>query len=334
MLAVHYRRFGPASEVAELIQLPDPAPPAAGEVLIDVEAAPINPADLLRLEGRYGDTIDALPAYAGTEGVGRIVAVGPDVDHLRPGNRVLLHQNFVKVGTWRERLVAPAAVLHPMPEADPLQLAMLSANPATAWLMLTEFITVQPGDWIVQNAANSATGHWLFKLATIRGIGTINVVRREEAAAELRDFGAEHVLIDGPDLSERIVHLLGGTRPRLAIDAIGGKATQRLAAAVADGGIVVNYGLLSGEACRVATHDTVFRDVALRGFWLQRWRTLAEPETLRGLYRMLAQMVADGALSVPIEATYPLTRVTEALAHAARPGRRGKVLLTLPSGQQ
>ncbi len=329
MLAVQYARFGAAAEVAKLVEMPEPQTPGAGEALVQVERVAINPADLLRLEGRYGNNIAALPAFAGAEGVGRVVAVGPNVTRVKPGDRVLLHQYFAKIGIWRERLVMSAAALIVMPEADPSQLAMLSVNPATAFLMLTDFVTLRPGDWVVQNAANSAVGHWLVKLAGTMGLSLIKVVRREEAAAELRAGGAIDVLVDGPDLADRIGAITEGKRPRLAIDAIGGEATQRLAASLAEGGTVVNYGLLSGEACRVAAHDTVFRDVALRGFWLQRWWIASNQGAIDGLYARLSSMVLSGALSVPVEAVYPLRQLKEALIHAGRPGRTGKIVMTV-----
>lgn len=329
MLVVQYARFGVPAEVAELVEAADPAPPEAGEALIEVERVAINPGDLLRLEGRYGNNVAALPAFAGAEGVGRVLETGPGVSRVKPGDRVLLHQYFAKIGVWRERLVMPAEGLVAVPAADLSQLAMLSVNPATALLMLTDFVLLGPGDWVVQNAANSAVGHWLIKLAETMGVAVINVVRREDAAADLRAGGATPVLVDGPDLAERIAALTGGKRPRLAIDAIGGEATQRLAASLAEGGTVVNYGLLSGEACRVAAHDTVFRDVSLRGFWLQRWWIASPQSAIDALYARLSGLVASGALSVPVEAVYPLTRLKDALTHAGRPGRTGKVVMAV-----
>lgn len=329
MLVVQYASFGVPTEVAELVDMAEPDAPGAGEALVEVERVAINPADLLRLEGRYGNNVALLPGYAGAEGVGRVIAVGSGVSRVKAGDRVLVHQYFAGIGTWRERLVMRADVLIVMPEADLSQLAMLSVNPATALLMLTDFVALAPGDWVVQNAANSAVGHWLSKLAATMDLSTINVVRREDAATELREAGESHVLVDSPDLAERIAAITGGSLPRLAIDAIGGEATQRLAASVAEGGTIVNYGLLSGEACRVACHDTVFRDVTLRGFWLQRWWIASSQERIDALYARLSALVASGALSVPVEAVYPLSRLKEALEHASRPGRTGKIVMSV-----
>ena len=167
----------------------DPLPALAdGEVLVAVEAAPINPSDVLTLTGDYG-MLPPLPAVGGNEGVGRVAALGAAPDgqpqHLSVGDLVLLP---VGAGTWRSHLLADARRLVALPAgADPLQLSMLTVNPATAALLLSEFVALQPGDWVVQNAANSAVGGYLVQLARARGLRTVNVVRRDGAvAARLR----------------------------------------------------------------------------------------------------------------------------------------------------
>ena len=122
--------------------------------------------------------------------------------------------------------------------------------------------------------------------------------------------------------------MTGGALPRLALDAIGGTASATLATALADGATIANYGLLSGMPCQIASHDLIFRDIRLRGFWLARWFRAAPPERVRSLYRTLVALIADGTLAVPIAASYPFARIGEALAHAARAGRDGKIQLT------
>lgn len=331
MLAVGHSEFGPGDQVAELIDVPAPPAPGPGQVLIAMEAVPINPGDLLRFEGRYGKNPGMLPIFAGGEGVGRVIAVGEEVTHIAIGNRVLAHQVFAETGTWREQIVMPAAVLVPLPDNDPLQLSMLMVNPATARLMLTDFVDLQPGEWVMQNAANSGVGCYLNRLAQARHLRLINVVRRESAVEEVRLTSPNaDVLVDGPDLPERVAALTDGALPRLAIDAIGGEATQNLGSSLAEGGVVINYGLLSGEACRIAARDTVFRNVSLRGFWLARWWHSASRDEIAELYTELGALLGTGDLTIPLEATYPLSRVREALAHAGRPHRSGKVIITIP----
>ena len=157
---------------------------------------------------------------------------------------------------------------------------------------------------------------------------SVNVVRRPELIAPLRASGADVVLADGPDLDARVRAAIGDGSLPLAIDAVGGSGTQRLARCVDDGGTVVNYGILSGEPCRVDGRETVFRDVSLRGFWLRRWFVQTLPERVAALYRELAGKLADGTLTVDVEAVYPIRRVKEAVAHAARGGRSGKILVS------
>jgi trans-2-enoyl-CoA reductase len=316
--------FGRPDDVIEIVAEADPGSPGEGEVLIDSEYAPINPADVLNLEGRYGAEPPPLPMTPGAEGVGRVAAVGSGVTHVKPGDRVLLPGP----GTWRERVKAPAKMVFALPaDADPKQLSMLRVNPPTAYLMLHQFVTPKAGNWVIQNAANSGVGHCLIRLAREAGVKTVNVVRRKELIAPLKASGADIVLVDGADLDSRVRAEIGKGSLPLAIDAIGGSATQRLARSVDEGGTVVNYGLLSGEPCAVDARETVFRDVTLRGFWLRRWYMQTPPAGIAAMYRELAGKLVGGALAVDIEAVYPFAEIKKAVAHAARGGRSGKILL-------
>ena len=329
MQLVQFARFGDPAEVLDVVDAPDPGPPGAGEIAVDFVASPLNPSDLLTVRGEYGVRPE-LPATPGYEGVGRVAAIGEGVTHLPAGSLVLLWGGR---GTWRARANLKAARLFALPPADPLQLAMLTANPPTALLMLEQFVALEPGQWVIQNAANSGVGVALVAIAHARGLRTINVVRRESAAPQLTAAGADVVLVDGPDLAKRVRAALGaaGAEPatlRLGIDAVGGQATARLARSVAEGGTVVSYGGLSGEPCTIEARDTIFRDVTLKGFWLSRWMGSASSAELARVFGTVAGLVADGTIRVPIEATYPLARVRAAAAHAAREGRDGKVLLT------
>jgi NADPH:quinone reductase-like Zn-dependent oxidoreductase len=121
---------------------------------------------------------------------------------------------------------------------------------------------------------------------------------------------------------------VGDAPIRLAIDAVAGASCMRLAACLSNGGTVVNYGLLSGDPCMIDPQDTIFRGIALGGFWLAPHLQAAPRDDLESLYAELAALVLDGALSTPVEATYPIEDIQTAVAHAARSGRQGKVLVT------
>ena len=324
MKAVRFSKFGRASEVAELVDIPEPGAPGAGQILFELQVAPINPSDLLHFAGRYA-TPPPLPSYAGGGVFGRVAATGPGVTHLKAGDRVIT-VNTNRNG-WRARFICSADGLIALPTADPVALALLAVNPPSAMLMLERFGDLQAGDWVIQNAANSSVGVSLIQIARAKGLRTVNLVRREDIADSLRAFGADVVLVDGEGLPERVRLATQGAKIRVAIDAIAGDATRRLAACVADGGVVVNYGLISGKPCEVDSADVLFRDVALKGFWYSAWRSRVRPEEAGELFARLVGMLLAGTLRVPVDTVYPIGRLTEALAHAQREGRTGKVIL-------
>jgi len=329
MLSAQVNAFGRPDAAIEVVEQPDPGEPGPDEVVVEAEFFPINPADVLNIEGKYGAVPPALPMIPGAEGVGRIGTVGTSVRHVKPGDRVLLPGP----GCWRERIRAPAKAVFALPEGvDPKQLAMLRVNPPTAYLMLHQFVAPKPGQWVIQNAANSGVGHCLIRLARQAGVKTINVVRREALVEPLKAFGGDAVLTDGPDLDKRVRAAIGEAPLPLAVDAVGGSATQRLARCVSDGGTVVNYGVLSGEPCMVDGRETVFRDVRLHGFWLRKWFVDTPPAQIAALYRELAAKMADGTLAVEVEAVYPMRKIQQAVAHAARGGRAGKILVSFAQG--
>ncbi len=319
-----YQQRGPVpQDVIDAVDFTLP-PLTEGQALVQVLAAPINPSDVLTLTGQYG-LLPPLPAVGGNEGVGRVVELGPSTSHLSVGQTVLLP---VGIGTWTSHLVVDARRLMPLPnEADPQQLAMMTVNPPTALLMLREFVDLQPGDWVIQNAANSAVGAYLIQIAQLRGIKTINLVRRESAIEGVREVGGEHVLVDGDKLAKRVAEITGGAPIRLGVDSVGGAATDRLASALAERAVLVNYGAMSGEPCQVSPASFVFRDVTLRGFWLSRWFKEATPEARQAVFGEIATLIARGKLHARVDATFPVERIREAVAAAASGGRNGKVLI-------
>ncbi|WP_395703864.1 zinc-dependent alcohol dehydrogenase family protein [Aquabacterium sp.] len=324
MLKAQYTRRGPVpQDVIEAVPFARPVL-ATGQALVAVLAAPINPSDVLTLTGQYG-ILPPLPATGGSEGVGRVVELGPDTQGPAIGQTVLLPAGS---GTWATHAVLPAARLLPLPnEADPQQLAMLTVNPPTAALLLSDFAHLQPGDWVIQNSANSGVGSYVVQLAKLRGFKTVNIVRRESAIAGVQALGGDVVLVDGEDLAERVKAATGGAAIQLGIDAVGGSATMRLAATLAEGATIVNYGALSGEPCTVSPRELVFRDVTLKGFWLARWYRGAPQARQMALLTELAGLIAAGKLHTPVQATYRVEQIKAAVAAAAAGERQGKILV-------
>ena len=251
--------------------------------------------------------------------------LGPGVNSPAVGQTVLLP---VGAGTWATHMVADAAKLMPLPNGvDPQQLAMMTVNPPTAHLMLKEFVDLNPGDWVIQNAANSGVGEYLIQLAKIRGLKTVNIVRRESAVAAVKAMGGDVVLVDGDGLPKQVVAATQGAKIRLAIDAVGGKSTDNLANCLTEGGVLVNYGMMSGESCVVSPSSFVFRDVTLRGFWLAMWFRRATPPQQMAVFGELAKLIASGKLKARVQATYDISQIKEAVAAAAAGERDGKILM-------
>ena len=324
MKRAEYAERGPVpQDVIACVERETPTP-QDGEVLLEVLAAPINPSDVLTLTGQYG-ILPPLPAVGGNEGIGRVAVLGAGVTTLAVGQRVLLP---VGAGTWSSHIVATAAALIPLPDVgDPVQLSMLVVNPPTASLLLSDIVPLEAGDWVIQNAANSAVGGYLVQLAKRRGLRTVNVVRRESAVAEVQAAGGDIVLVDGPDLATRVAQATGKAKIKLGIDAVGGKATDHLAQTVAVGGTVVNYGGMSGVPCSITPGSLIFRNVTLRGFWLASWFRNSTVNQQQALFGELAMLIAAGHLSARVHATYPLEQIKDAIAAAATGERDGKIVL-------
>lgn len=324
MKKVQFDRFGVPHQVARCVEVPDVGRPAADEIVFEVAAFPINPADLSFMTGSYA-VQPALPATPGAECIGRVVEVGAEVRDLAPGDWVinLLRENWAA----RRRVKAVEAIRVP-PGLEPIQAAMLRINPPTAQLLLEDFVELKPGDWVIQNCANSAVGKILIGLAHDRGLRTINVVRRASLASELKLLGADVVVVDEDELPDRVRETTGGAPVRLAIDAVAGTATGRLAGCVEDGGTVVNYGAMSGEECRVPPRTFIYRGVVLAGFMLGRHLARRSRAQVTDIYAGLAGRIADHRISVPVEKVYPIEEIEAALARAEQGERAGKILVT------
>jgi NADPH:quinone reductase-like Zn-dependent oxidoreductase len=322
MKAIQIEAFGNPAEVMKLVDVPDVGAPGDGEVVVALEASPINMSDLLMISGRYGYR-PKLPSIVGTEGVGRVVAVGHGVTHLKQGDRTLIPYPSP---AWAERIKADASWLRPLPDGDPLQLAMLGINPATAYLLLTDFASLSPGAWLIQNAANSGVGRALIGIAKSLGLKTVNVVRREDVVADLKVSGGDVVLVDGPDLSKRVAAETGGAPIALAIDGVADTATMNLLACLAPKGVLVFYSAISGKPFIGPAQPFIFRDIAMRGFWLANWFNRATADQIAAMYERLAPLVASGTISAPVAATYRFSQIPEAVAVAQK--NRGKALFT------
>src|SRR6202521_3573057 len=323
MQAIQIEKLGNPAEVLKVVEIADVGAPGEGEVVIALEASPINMSDLMMISGRYGYR-PKLPSVMGTEGVGRIIAVGGGVKHLKQGDRTLVPY---PTPAWAERVKANASQLRPLPGGDVHQLAMLGINPPTAYLMLTDFVSLPSGSWVIQNSANSSVGRALIPIAKSLGLKTVNVVRRDDVVAEIKAIGGDVVLVDGPDLGKRVAAETGHAPIALAVDGVGDTSTTNLLGCLAEKGVHVFYSTVSGKPSVVPAAQLIFRNISMRGFWLANWFKSATPEQITRMYDRLVPLVASGAISAPIAGTYRFADIAEAVAVASK--NRGKALFTV-----
>ena len=320
--AIH-TAFGEPAEVLELGDLPIPQP-GPGEVRVKTTLAPIHNHDLWTIRGRYGYRPD-LPAIGGSEAVGIVDALGDDVEGVSNGQRVAVASVH---GTWAEYFLAPARLLVPMPEAIPDETAaQLIAMPLSA-LMLLEFLEVDQGQWIVQNAANGAVGKTLAMLAAARGINVLNLVRRDAGVDELAALGIDHVVSTAqPEWQEIARAILGSGLARAGIDSIGGAASAALLGLLGEGGTLVSFGTMAGEPMQIDSGSLIFKQATVKGFWGSKVSLAMSADDKRRLVGELLQRTLAGELLLPVEAVYDLADAAQAAAASLQPARKGKVLL-------
>ena len=300
--------------------------PGIDEVVVAVEAAPINGADLLFAAGWFA-LYPQVPAAMGAEGAGRVISAGSHVDPALIGRRVIILPTF-RYGTWATRTVVPARNIIAVPDhVDVQQMAMLSVNPAAAFALLNDFVSLRPGDWVGLTLANSAVGHYLLALARRAGVNTLAVVRNEDAAAEVRQLGADLVVVDGNGLKERVTEEVRGGRLRVLFEGTGdpGQISQ-LVTVVEDGGSVITFASVTGQVPSLPLADLIYRGITLRGFFILNWIRDTPRERLERVYAEFVELVDEGVLHANVAATYPLERYRDALRHVQNDTRNGKIL--------
>jgi len=320
--AVVYERHGNPAEVLRVETQPWPTP-AADEAVVQMRAAPINPADLNAIEGKY-PVRPGLPATPGFEGAGVVVDLGSDVTGMTAGALVILPHNL---GTWREAVAVKASELVAVPpEIEPVHAAMLKINSMTAWRLLHDYVDLKSGDWLIQNAANSAAGRAVIQIANDLGYKTVNIVRRAELIDELRSEGGDVVFVDGENLREEVKNAMSGAPVRLGLNAVGGESALRLANCLAPGSTMVTLGAMSLQPLKIPNGLLIFKDLRFRGIWINKWYDNAAMAERMDSFRPLFEMAKRGLLKTKVERAYPISEAKAAVMHAAQGKRSGKII--------
>src|SRR5437763_3627706 len=320
--AAVYETHGNPADVLRVELRPWPTP-AVDEAVVKMSAAPINPADLNQIEGKY-PVRPELPATPGFEGAGIVVELGSGVKNLTSGALVILPHN---VGTWRDAVVVKAEELIVVPDdIEPVQAAMLKINPLTAWRLLHDYVNLEKGDWMIQTAANSAAGRDVIQIAHELDYKTVNVVRRAEVIDELRAEGGDVVLVDGDKLRDEVKSATEGASIRLGLNSVGGDSALHLANCLAPGGTLVSFGAMSLQPLKIPTGLLIFKDLRFRGIWINKWYDNATMQERMEAFKSLFDMAKRGLLKTKVEKAYSIDDAQAAVAHADQSKRSGKII--------
>ena len=294
------------------------------EVLIEVIFFPINPADLLLVEGKYATPTKSFPASIGAECVAKVLKVGKKVRKLKVNDIVIpLTRN-----NWSQKIkVVEENIIKINKNINLLQACMLKVNPATAYLMLNNYIKLNVGDKILQNASNSGVGTYIIQLAKYYKIKTYSLVRREELVNKLKKLGAYKVILEDNKANSSLKKL----NIKLFIDAIGGSKIDEWANHIQDHGTIINYGLLSGKNIEINPHKVIFNNISLKGFWLSLWLAKMSYKEKKTLYNHLAELIMNDILYTEIDQVYHVSEIKKAVAKANKYKRKGKIIVGFDS---
>ncbi|XP_073432216.1 enoyl-[acyl-carrier-protein] reductase, mitochondrial-like [Dendrobates tinctorius] len=299
-----YRRHGPWKEVLKLEKVPLPYV-GDHDIHIKMLAAPVNPADINMLQGNYG-ILPHLPAIGGNEGVGEVIKVGCQVQGFKTGDWVIpIDCGF---GTWRTEAICKSSdVISISKDISLLSAATLGVNPCTAYRMLMDFETLNVGDTVIQNGANSAVGQAVIQICASMGVNTINVIRDRPNLAELKEkllsLGASYVITEDMLEKTEMANLFKVVeRPKLALNCVGGNAAGNLFCHLKDGSTMVTYGGMSRKPTPLPAKALIFKNMKVCGFWMTQWKRshMHDLTKLNTMASVLSEMVRRGQLLEPI----------------------------------
>lgn len=247
----------------------------ATSLLLKFKYAPINPSDINQIQGVYPIKPDVPNAFAGNEGLAEVVQVGSGLGQKWVEGDLVIPTKPC-FGTWRNYAVATPEDLVKLPKETPhLEAATLSVNLCSAYRMIKDFSGCKGR--IIQNAANSGVGRYVIQLAKLWGYETVNIIRKRDDVSklvqELQDIGASEIIFQEDLVSSRASlkeKFPGGFD--LALNCVGGNVAVEMLRHLKDGGTMVTYGAMSREPISVPASLLIFKDIALRGFWMGKWK--------------------------------------------------------------
>lgn len=328
MKAVIVRAFTPFDQ-AEYGELPDPVP-GPGEVVVDIAAAEANFPDILYIEGRY-QAKPPFPFSPGLAGAGTVSAVGPVVDTLAVGDRVMVLPHH---GTYAEKIALPSGFCFPMPDDMPFDAAAACGLVyQTAWFALTDRAAMRPGETVLVLGATGGVGMAAVQLARALGAGTVVAATRgPDGAALARALGADHVIdAAAPDLRDAmrdgVRAATGGRGADVVIDPVGGAASAAALRAMAWKGRMAVVGFASGEVPRIGANYLLVKTISVGGMQWTDYRD-RQLDRVHAAQSEIFRLWQAGRVAPRIAERLPLARYAEALRRLSQAEVAGKIVLT------
>lgn len=300
---------------ADTIEVPSPK---GSQVLIKVALASINPSDVMFIKGMYGQP-RALGRPAGFEGVGEVVAAGPDAEGLI-GKRIAFATGLTNWGSWAQYAVAEAAACIPLLDTvrDEDAAAMI-VNPLTAIAMFG-LVKDEGEKAFILTAGASQLCKLIIGVAKDEGYRPIAIVRRDDQIALLEGMGAAHVLnAEAPDFKQKLAEVLKAEKPRILLDAVTGPLAGAIFSAMGKRARWIVYGRLDAAQTVIPEPgQMIFMHKKIEGFWLTEWMRSVGPERRAGAAIEAQKRFSDGRWATDVTAIVPLEeavlRVAEELA--------------------
>lgn len=301
--------------------------PRAGQVLIKMHTAAVNPSDLMFLRGRYGVRREP-PTTPGFEGCGTVVAAGPGLGKLWVGRRVALASqgNF---GTWAEYTIASAVQVFPLRATiSDEQGAMMLVNPLTAWALIDRAVRDNHRG-VLLNAANSALGRMIIRTAKARGLTSVAIVRHASQVDSLMAIGASAVVVSSADeYADQLADACRTHRAGIGFDAVAGTMTGTMLKALPGGARVLVYGALSLEPVQVDVGTLLFGNRVVEGFWLTEWiRRYGMTRVVRAMIDIQGSLAH--AMTTEVLATYALDQAAAGIRTYQNNMGAGKIVLRM-----
>jgi NADPH:quinone reductase-like Zn-dependent oxidoreductase len=308
-----------------------PKQPGKGEVRLKVQAVGLNRAESMFIRDQYVES-PKLPSGVGYEAAGVVEAVGPDVDKSWVGKRVAIIPSFSMndYAMLGEEVIAPAAALGEYPaQLSPVEGAAIWMQYITAYGALIAIAHLAKGDFVVIPAASSSVGIAATEIVKAEGAISIATTRKSNKKAELLALGADHAIAtEEEDMVARVKEITGGKGARVIFDPVAGPLLDRLAEAAAIGGIVFEYGWLSGQPTPFPLLTALGKGLNVRGYsMMEITRNL---EKLPAAKKYVYDRLADGRFRPKVAKIFPFAQTIEAYKYLESNAQVGKVVITVP----